>query len=287
MERLRSAQSKAGSSLYSSLSRPSLNGQASLTTSRGLPSSLSDSRSLTHSNTSTSAQSAALQQRPSLPSQSPHHSSSGSHLERVSRGTAQEGPPQPGTISKDAHTEERAETAPHQPDEAALSPAGPQLEHASEVGLRPSLQFSESQYTHSDSDLQSSSGASSHGRSDSLPPLQWDRAMDDHSEMERFSLSSSVGSHSGHYNPQNDVIMRIEFLGEKSMKTLVVSVARLLTSSLPAQQPGLPPGTPKAHPPAGNTANMFQSALSFWLLARALWMRSCCIWKALLSHGLW
>ena len=74
---------------------------------------------------------------------------------------------------------------------------------------------------HSDSDLQSTSDASSHRRSDSTPPLQWDRAMDDPAEMVRLSMSSA-GSSSGHYHPHNDVINRMEFLGERAMKSMVV-----------------------------------------------------------------
>ncbi|KAK9802002.1 hypothetical protein WJX73_009255 [Symbiochloris irregularis] len=148
LERLRSAQSKGGSSLYSSLNRSSLTGRSSLTPSRGLHSSSSNSRSVSHSGDSSSTHNPALQQRPSLPNSSPQLSSRGSHLER------------------------------------------------------------------------------------------WDRSQDvdkdEYEQMWRTSLSSSAGSHSGHYNPQNDVIMRIEFLGEKSMKTLVtvINLAELLALAI-------------------------------------------------------
>lgn len=71
----------------------------------------------------------------------------------------------------------------------------------------------------SESDLHSSS-ASSHEKSDSAV-LAWDKALDEPWDMTRSSMSSD-GSASGHYNPQNDVVSRIETLGERSMRSIVV-----------------------------------------------------------------
>ena len=55
--------------------------------------------------------------------------------------------------------------------------------------------------------------------------------MDDYSEMARLSMSS-VGSSSGHYDPQNDVIMRGETLGEQPMKYIVVRPYTLRSGNL-------------------------------------------------------
>lgn len=42
-------------------------------------------------------------------------------------------------------------------------------------------------------------------------------------ESEFRRMSSSIGSHSGHYNPNNDIVTRIEHLDERGMKAIIVS----------------------------------------------------------------
>ena len=43
-----------------------------------------------------------------------------------------------------------------------------------------------------------------------------------HTEEDLRRLSSSVGSHSGHYNPHDSVVTRIEHLSERGMKAIIV-----------------------------------------------------------------
>ena len=67
-------------------------------------------------------------------------------------------------------------------------------------------------------------------------------------------MSSSIGSHSGHYNPNNDIVTRIEHLDERGMKAIIVSS----TCSAPCHRPDLPPDTTTLPDHAGMAATCWR-----------------------------
>ena len=96
-------------------------------------------------------------------------------------------------------------------------------------------------------------------------------------------ISSSVGSSSGHYNPRDSVVARIEHLNERSMKAVIVRIpqshsATLLCCALARHCPALQLAcTQSTHAP--HLLLLKRAACSSQSLQQRTWQSLCCWWS--------